>query len=299
MFQADVTCDEMLLSPTEYEKVRQLVYSKSGINLGPAKQQLVRARLSKRVRDCGFSTLLDYIKYVERDQSGQELQILLDSISTNTTHLFREKVHFDFIAQQIKQWADDRDWRRSHSTLRIWSAACSSGEEPYTIAMTVHHVLSNLGLSAKILATDISTRVLAMAKRGIYERAQLKEVPVDFRSRYFRAARNNGEWCYEIAPEIREMITFSQFNLMTPRFPFKNGFDIVFCRNVMIYFDAPTREGLIGRITQHLLPGGYLIVGHSESLNNIKQPLSYIQPTIYQKRENPPSSLMVRKIASA
>jgi chemotaxis protein methyltransferase CheR len=271
------------LTREEYELFRRLVYAKSGINLGDSKQQLVRARLGKRVRQGNFPSFRAYYDYVEKDDSGSELQLLLDAISTNTTHLFREKRHFDFLHGVVKRWAEDRSWRSKHSTLRVWSAACSSGEEPHSLAMTVHDALRGTNLGAKILATDLSTKVLNRAQIGRYDCHKVGSVPPEYRQRYLRQIRHEGQICLELAPEIRELITFSRFNLMTPTFPFRHGFHVVFCRNVMIYFDRPTQEGLVNRIARHLQPGGYLMIGHSESLNGVQHPLDYVEPTVYRK----------------
>jgi chemotaxis protein methyltransferase CheR len=269
------------LTKEEYELFRRLVYAKSGINLGDSKQQLVRARLGKRVRQGRFASFRSYYEYIEKDGSGEELQLLLDAITTNTTHLFREKRHFDFLHQLVTRWAQGA--KSPSATLRIWSAACSSGEEPHSMAMVVHDALRETRFAAKILATDLSGKVLNRARQGIYECHKVGSVPSDYRSRYFLRIQHNGQVCLELTPEVRNLITFSRFNLMTPTFPFRHGFDVVFCRNVMIYFDRPTQEGLIGRIVQHLRPGGYLMIGHSESLNGVRHPLKYVEPTIYRK----------------
>lgn len=271
------------LTQEEYELFRRLVYAKSGINLGDSKQQLVRARLGKRVRQGRFGSFRQYYEHVEKDASGEEMQLLLDAITTNTTHLFREKRHFEFLAGLIRRWTEDRRWRGNSNTLRIWSAACSSGEEPHSIAMVVQDVLAGTNLTAKILATDLSTKVLNRARLGVYESHKTGTVPPDYRNRFFRPVQHSGQSCVELTPDIRRLITYSRFNLMTPTFPFRHGFDVVFCRNVMIYFDRPTQEGLIGRIAQHLHPGGHLMIGHSESLNGIDHRLQYVEPTIYRK----------------
>ncbi len=271
------------LTKEDYELFRRLVYAKSGINLGDSKQQLVRARLGKRVREGGFASFRAYYEHVKNDSTGEELQKLLDSISTNTTHLFREKRHFDFLHRLVKNWAEDRQWRNRHSVLRVWSAACSSGEEPHSLAMTVHDALRGTNLKARILATDLSTKVLRQAQVGVYDTHKVGTVPAEYRSRYFRQIRCDGQVCLELSTEIREMITFCRFNLMTPSFPFKNGFHVVFCRNVMIYFDRPTQEGLVNRIERHLHPDGHLMIGHSESLNGVNHALKYVEPTIYRK----------------
>lgn len=270
------------LTPEEYELFRRLVYVKSGINLGDSKSQLVRARLGKRVRQGRFPSFRSYYEYVEKDTSGEELQLLLDAISTNTTHLFREKRHFEFLHKLVTRWAGEQKMRGA--VLRIWSAACSSGEEPHSIAMVVHDALKETPFSTKILATDLSNKVLNRARLGVYECHKVGSVSPEYRNRYFRQVRHEGQVCLELVPEIRGLITFSRFNLMTPTFPFRHGFDVVFCRNVMIYFDRSTQQGLVGRIVEHLRPGGHLMIGHSESLNGIQHPLEYLEPTIYRKK---------------
>ncbi|MBK9119865.1 MAG: protein-glutamate O-methyltransferase [Phycisphaerales bacterium] len=276
------TVGERELSPAEYELFRALVYEKSGINLGDQKQQLVRARLGKRLRAGGFDSYRDYYEFVARDSSGDELCLLIDAISTNTTHLFREKQHFDFVARTVRGWLDDRRWRQDNDTLRVWSAGCSSGEESYSLAMTLDDVLGRT-LAWKLLATDISTKVLARAKAGKYEAHRLGTVPPVFRQRYFAPTAERDPGLAQIVPALRERITFTRLNLMDPTFPFRRGFHFIFCRNVMIYFDRPTQEGLVQRFVRHLRPGGYLMIGHSESLNGLNHGLRYVQPTVYQR----------------
>lgn len=280
---ADVVAD---LTRAEYELFRRLIYQHSGINLGPHKMPLLRARLGKRLRQGGFRTYQEYYEHVQRDRGGQALCELIDAVATNTTHLFRERQHFDFLAATLAAWAADRAWRAAHRAVRLWSAACSSGEEPHSIAMTAHDVLrSHPDLGLKILATDISTRVLARAKEGRYEPQRLGTVPDQFRRRYFTPTQHNGTCFLELVPELRRLITFARLNLMSPSFPFRHKFHFIFCRNTMIYFDRPTQAALVNKFTQHLHTGGYLLIGHSESLNALRHSLVYVKPTIYQKRD--------------
>ena len=272
------------LTQEDYELFRKLVYAKSGINLGEHKMQLVRSRLGKRVRAGGFNSFRQYYHHVEEDATGEELCTLLDAISTNTTHLFREIQHFDQLRSLLRRWAEDKAWCRQHSTVRIWSAACSSGEEPHSIVMTAHDVLRHHpGLTLKILATDISTQMLSAAKQGVYEAHRVGTVPAEYRQRYFQKVQHGGQQVLQVIPELRRLITFARFNLMTPTFPFKHGFHVIFCRNVMIYFDKPTQEMLVNKFATHLHEGGYLMIGHSESLNGLQHPLQYVQPTVYRK----------------
>ncbi len=273
------------LTRKEYELFRQLVYRECGISLGDEKMQLVKARLSKRIRQSEFKSFREYYDHVVNDETGEELSLLLDAISTNTTHLFREAEHFKVLRDIIDKWGDSPAQRADANTLRIWSAACSSGEEPYSIAMVAHQALQQFPNTAlKILATDISTRMLAKAKQGIYQPNSLEDVPDDLRRKYFKPVQVSYEPSFQIAPEIRKTVTFARFNLMTPSFPFHKGFDVIFCRNVMIYFDRTTQGTLVNKFAGKLHPGGYLMIGHSESLNSISHPLTYLQPTVYRKK---------------
>ncbi len=271
------------LSREEYNLFRKLVYENSGINLGEQKLQLVRARLGKRIRQEGYKSFRQYYEKVKTDSTGEELCELLDAISTNTTHLFREIKHFHLLEEVIKEWCEDKAWRSKNSTLRIWSSASSSGEEPYSIAMVAHDTLLKYpGVDLKILATDISTQMLAKAKRGVFDIHRAGTVPPQYK-KYLKQVVFEGQTVLQVDPIIRRAITYARFNLMTPTFPFKHGFNIIFCRNVMIYFDSQTQETLVNKFAQHLHDGGYLLIGHSESLNNLKHPFKYVKPTIYRK----------------
>ncbi len=271
------------LTPGEYELFRKLIYKESGIELGGEKMQLLRARLGKRLRQGGFSSFRAYYDHVVEDQTGGELSTLLDAVSTNTTHLFREEGHFDFLRKVIKRWVEDAAWCAENQTLRIWSAGCSSGEEPYSIAMVVHDALkAHPRIQPKILATDLSIQMLRQAKLGLFEPQRIGKVPAAFGKRYLRKTTSERGPLLEVAPQLRKLITFARFNLMTPTFPFRFGFHVIFCRNVMIYFDKTTQEALVARYAKHLKTGGYLLIGHSESLNSLEHPLTYVEPTIYR-----------------
>ncbi|MFQ5474074.1 MAG: CheR family methyltransferase, partial [Dehalococcoidia bacterium] len=216
------------LTSSDYELFRRLVYAKSGINLGSEKIQLVRARLGKRVRQENFKSFREYYNYVEQDPTGEELCRLLDAISTNTTHLFREKRHFELLRDIITRWAAEPDWRAKNSTLRIWSAGCSSGEEPHSIAMVAHDALRRYqNVDLKILATDLSVRMLSRASRGLYEVQRVGTVPSAFQRRYLRKVEHDGRAMLQIVPELRRLIKFARLNLMAPTFPFRHGFQVI------------------------------------------------------------------------
>lgn len=273
------------ITPAQYELVRSLVYDRAGINLGPNRQHLVQARLAKRIRVAKLSGFDEYFHRLEEDKSGQELGHLIDAISTNTTHFFRESDHFDFLTSVIHERAERERWNEKSHCLRIWSAASSSGEEPYSLGMTIDNALQRYpNMTAKLLATDISRSVLLRAKAGRYETDRAKTIPPEFRAKYIQKIKGTDLDEFEIVPKIRSMITYAQFNLMSPTYPFRYGFDFIFCRNVMIYFDQKTQEGVIRRMSEHLKSGGYFIVGHSESLNSIRHDLQYVRPTIYRKK---------------
>ncbi len=279
-----MTAEVKDLTRGEYELFRKLVYDQSGINLGDAKMPLVRARLGKRLRQEGLRSFREYYNQVIEDPTGEELCRLLDAISTNTTHLFRESRHFDLLKEIVAAWAADKSQRATDKTLRIWSAGCSSGEEPYSIVMVAHDVLRNhAGLELKILATDLSIQMLSRAKLGLFEAHRVGTVPPAFKNRYLLKTQHNGATMLQIVPELRRLVTFARFNLMTPTFPFRHGFHVIFCRNVMIYFDRPTQQSLVNRFAGHLQKKGYLMIGHSESLSRVEHPLSNVEPTVYRK----------------
>jgi chemotaxis protein methyltransferase CheR len=265
-------------NPT-FNKFRTLVYEKSGINLGDHKQALVCARVGKRMRSLGIQDFKEYFKVVSGDQSGSELVMLLDVISTNVTHFFREAKHFDVLGSLLREWSACGQTR-----FRIWSSASSTGEEPYSIAMTVREVLNNgAGQEVKILATDISTQVLDTARRGVYGEKKLDKVPPNFLSKYFRQGQGRAEGLYELKKEVREMVTFGRLNLSEHPYPLRGPLDVIFCRNVMIYFDNNVRSRVLANMYSLLKPGGYLMVGHAESLTGLVSEFKSVMPSVYVK----------------
>lgn len=262
----------------EFEHYRQLIYRTVGISLTPQKKQLLMTRLNKRMHQLGLQSYRDYRELILRDRSGQEMVLLLNAVSTNKTDFFRERGHFDYLASQVYP----RLSRQPH--VRIWSAACSSGEEPYTIAMTLMEAFgSNLGSrDVKILATDISTKVLDHGEQGIYTDQVLAPVPPELRRKYTHPVSYQGEQRFQVIDPLRSLIRFRRLNLMED-FPLRTRFDFIMCRNVMIYFDKPTQERLVNRLAEYIEPGGHLFVGHSESLIGIQTSLRYVQSSIYQR----------------
>lgn len=271
------------LKDIDYERISRLVYEQCGINLHEGKKELVKARLGKRLREGNFKSFGEYYRYVTTDDGTDELISMIDSLSTNLTYFFREESHFQKLRNMIKLMVKTSNQGRLSEKLRIWSAGCSTGEEPYSLAMTVCESVNGLSGDVKIMATDISTRVLQTADKGIFGKERLKNVPPAILKKYFQMGSGSCEGQFLIKKNIRDMVQFSRFNLMdTP--PPNYRFDIIFCRNVMIYFDKATQEALVRRFHQCLNKGGHLFVGHSESLTGLSHELKYIEPSVYRKQ---------------
>lgn len=271
-----------MLSDRLFQQFSELVYRECGINLHSGKKSLLQARLNKRLRATGLDSYDSYYNFIISNEDPREIINFLDCISTNLTYFFREQQHFDFLTQILPRYVELKLKQKNHR-LRIWSAGCSTGEEPYSLAMCVLANVNNYrSLDVKILATDISTRVLSIAKTGVYEADKLKNVKLEFKNKFFKKNCNSSQE-YELVDEVKGLITFSRLNLKDP-YPFKGTFDFIFCRNVMIYFDKQTQENLVNKIGGYLAPGGYLFVGHSESLMGLNHELAYVKPAVYQKR---------------
>lgn len=271
------------LSDIDFRQFSGLVYEKCGINLHRGKKELVRARLGRRLREGGFKDFKAYYRFLTQDDSGDELVQMLDAISTNLTSFFREERHFDFLIKEIFPTciADQKAGRRRR--LRFWSAGCSSGEEPYSLAIWLLEYFGDRALhEMKILATDISTKVLSKAKRGVYPAVRLEKISNALLRKYFRRGYGKHEGYFRVKPFLQEMIQFRRLNLIEP-FPFKRGFDLILCRNVMIYFDKSIQEALVNKLYDALCHGGYLFVGHSETLMGVDHRFRYVRPSIYRK----------------
>jgi len=269
------------LSDHEFKLFKDLVYEQSGIYFNNDKKELVRARLLKRMRALGLNNFNAYYKVIREDRTNEELLHTLDAISTHVSSFFRESKHFDF----LENTGLPEVLRRDDSYIHIWSCACSTGEEPYSIAMTIMEALPDYRrYNIRILATDIAHSVLAHAEKGIYTKEKVREVNPIYVQKYFLKAEDRKNGRLMVKPELQQLIQFTMFNLNGPHWPFEKFFDIIFCRNVLIYFDRETQEKLINKLARILKPGGFLLVGHSESLIAIKHDLKYLRPTIYQKK---------------
>ena len=268
--------DATELKPQQVQQISELVYQAAGINLKQNKEALVRARLMKRLRCLGIRRVADYLDLIENDPGGEEIGCLIDVMTTNKTSFFRELEHFSFLRDSVLP-------QLTASRLRFWSAACSSGEEPYTLAIVVREHLA--GIDAKdvrILATDISRGVLEKARQAVYPQAVVQEAPLPQYRKYFVSANHGRSGVVRIAAEAQKLVHLAYLNLMEP-WPMKGGFQVIFCRNVMIYFDRPTQQTLIQRFWDILEDGGYLFVGHSEGLSAIQHRFRYVRPAVYRK----------------
>ena len=266
------------LTDKEFELFKNLIYQQVGINLDPTKKTLLVSRFGKRIRELRLPTFQAYYDCVSGKGGEEELTKLLDLISTNKTEFFREPFHFEFLREQVLPEVQGR------KTLRVWSSASSSGEEPYSIAMSLRDALPDISRwDIKILASDISTRVLAKAASGMYEEERVSQLPKDLVHRHFLCGKGPQAGKLKVRPDVAKLVAFRRINLMDPTFPIRSPVDVIFCRNVMIYFDRPTQTRLIGKFFRYLRPGGYLFIGHSESLQWIDHHFTYLRPTIYQK----------------
>ena len=266
----------MELKLRTFNAIRKFIHDKSGIYLSEGKAPLVSARLQKRLRNLGLESYEAYLELVENDFSGNELVEFLNVISTNTTYFFREPAHFDYYRELLTRMLDDGARR-----LRVWCAAASTGEEPYTLAMCYREVSDPAApVDFKLLATDISTKVLNTAANGCYPKEKLKDIPGDLRYKYFSRSEDE-DGIYSVDNSLRSLISFRRLNLATPPFPMRGPLDIVFCRNVMIYFDQEVKRRLINDVARLLRPGGYLFVGHSESITGLCQELRMVRPAVY------------------
>ena len=278
---ARVASAEDALSKRDFDQIARYIYAQAGIRLPPAKLTMIEGRLRRRVRATGRETLGDYCAWVFQDDNlAEERQHLLNAVTTNKTDFFREPKHFDYLQGVVLPQMLAEGRRR----LRVWSAACSTGAEPYTIAMVLDaFARDRRGPDFGILATDLDTEVLAAARRGIYAAAMVDPVPAALRQRYVLRPRERDRDDVRIVPELRSAIGFAQLNLMDASYPVGEPMDIIFCRNVLIYFDKATQEQVVRRLAACLRPDGLLFLGHSESIAGFSLPLTPVANTVFKK----------------
>ena len=263
------------LLESEFAAIQKLAHRRFGLWLRDGKQELVRTRLGKELRRLGVASFGEYTTLLERDASGELEEQFTNLLTTNHTHFFREAEHFRFLESKVLPDLAAR------ASLDFWCAACATGEEAYTLAMCVAAFLKTPDPPMSILATDISTRALAVARRGVYDESRFSTVRPEALRPYLLRGRSEPN-VYRIRPELRNRIRFEQLNLLGD-WPVSRRFPVIFCRNVMIYFDRDTQSRVVNRLAERLEPGGYLFVGHSESLNGYNHPLTYVLPAVYRK----------------
>ena len=268
-----------MITDREFNRIVSYVKQHYGIDLSQ-KRVLVAGRLENYLLRNGYAGYDDYMKKVEGNPSGEEAKNLVNILTTNHTYFMRESVHFDYMRQVVLPWLRERE--ATKKDLRIWSAASSTGEEPYTLAMLLMDFfgLEHKEWDTKVLATDISTRVLEHASKGIYLKEQIEPLPPKWKQRYFKSISDEE---FQAKEELRKEVIFRQFNLMN-NLPFRKKFHVVFLRNVMIYFEDDTKYDLVKRIYDFMEPGGYLFIGTTEGLNKSRTPFEYVQPSIYRKQ---------------
>jgi chemotaxis protein methyltransferase CheR len=270
-----------VLSAANFKRLAAFIQDYSGIKMPPSKKTMLEGRLRRRQRLHGQPTLDAYCAMLfEDDGLEAETVHLIDAVTTNKTDFFREPAHFEFLATRALPTMA----RAGSRTIRAWSAACSVGAEPYTLAMVLDEFCAaHQGLDYEIFATDLCTQVLAQALRGVYSAAMVEPVPADLRRRHVRVARDPGREEVRIAPHLRAHLSFARLNLMDESYAAPRGLDLVFCRNILIYFDKPTQTKVLQRLCDHLKPGGLLFLGHSETIVGAELPVRTVASTVFQK----------------
>jgi chemotaxis protein methyltransferase CheR len=264
------------LGEREFRQVSEIVYGICGINLKNGKEALVRARLMKRLRVLKMESFREYIKFIKCDEGRDEVGLLIDVMTTNKTSFFREADHFTFLRDEVLP-------EMNTQRMRFWTAACSSGEEPFSLSMLLHENIPNIqSKDILILATDISMSMLERARSAVYGEDRIQDLPPAFLKKYFVRVQGEHIRTYRVADKVKANVRLAWLNLLDP-WPMKGPLNVIFCRNVMIYFDRSTQQALITRFWDLLEPGGYLFVGHSEGLSAIKHKFRYVKPAIYRK----------------
>lgn len=268
------------MEPALFSRFCALAHDRAGICLKPGKEELVKARVAKRQRALGLNNVADYLQYLEADPTGEEMVQFLDVISTNFTSFFREPDHLEELAQTVKQWK-----QKGGKKLRLWSAASSSGEEGYSMAITVMEALGGEDVDWRILGTDISTNVLAVAQQGVYPASRLETLPRGLLGKYFKPVTGDfaaDEPHYQVNQELRSRVSFARMNLSRPPFPMRGPMDVVFCRNVFIYFDQDVRQKVVSEVERLIAPGGLFCIGHTETLTGVRYSLKLVRPSVFR-----------------
>jgi chemotaxis protein methyltransferase CheR len=282
-FKPDSLTGMSRLTTSEFNQLSSLVYEQCGIKLPPAKKILLESRLNKRLRVLNMTSFKDYLTYLlSKEGMSNELIPMIDEVTTNKTDFFREPHHFTFMRDYILPEFHDKQARRP---FKVWSAACSSGEEPYTLAMVMQeYSQENHGFDYSILATDISTEILQKAVTAVYSMDRISAIPTATKHRFFLKSNDQNRPTVRIVPALRNKVSFQRMNLMDKSYETESSFDVIFCRNVLIYFDRITQYEVLKKLVDKLKPGGYLFIGHSESLFQLDLPITQIKPTVFKKK---------------
>lgn len=273
------------LSDRDFRRLGDFIQSEYGIKMPDSKKTMLEARLQKRLRATGIQTFSEYCDYVFSEEGvRKELINMIDMVTTNKTDFFREPAHFDYLTKHTLPDLINKTGAGMRRPLMLWSAGCSTGEEPYTLAMVLSDFAErHPGFRFVILATDLSTLVLERAMMGIYDEAKTAPVPDQMRRKYLMRSKDRSLNQARVVPELRELVRFRRLNFMEEDFGMREMMDIIFCRNVIIYFDRHTQEKLLNRFSRHLQDGGYIFMGHSETLSGLDVPLYPVAPTVYRK----------------
>lgn len=279
-----MSAQEETLSSRDFARLSEYVYAEAGIRLGPEKRTMLEARLRRRLRELGMESYRRYCAYLFAPEGQREETVrFLDAVTTNKTDFFREPKHFEFLTERA---LGEMTARAEGRPLLLWSAGCSSGEEPYTLAMVLsEYAETHPGFRFSLLATDLSTQVLEKAQLGVYPAETVEPVPPALRRKYLLRSREPGSERVRIVPELRRLVEFRRLNFMDADYGIGVRVDAIFCRNVIIYFDRPTQERILGKLASCLAPGGYLFVGHSETLHEMQLPLRAVGPALYRRTD--------------
>ncbi|MBC7923540.1 MAG: protein-glutamate O-methyltransferase [Ferruginibacter sp.] len=273
------------MSTQDFSRLSQFIYVQYGIKMSPLKKTMLEGRLQKRLSVLNLASYRHYCDYLfSAEGQARELIPLINTVTTNKTDFFREATHFDFLTNHVLPEFDSAA-RTNGNPLRVWSAGCSTGEEPYTLAMVMNEFAATRSpsLSYLITGTDLSTRVLQHAANAVYAEERTAAIPLILKRKYFLRSKDADQQTVRIVPELRRRVTFQSLNFMDHHYEVPGSFDVVFCRNVLIYFDRPTQEKVINRLCAKLKPGGYFFLGHSESVTDMQVPIQQIRPTIFRK----------------
>lgn len=275
------------LTPTEFRQLASYIEKNVGIKMPEQKRLMMQSRLVTRLKALHLNTFQEYIDYIfsSKDSDDTELTTMIDTMTTNLTEFFRESAHFDYMTDTVLE----RYLASGRKTFKVWSAGCSTGQEPYTLSIVLSEFARKhptAGITYRVLATDVSTKVLSKAKNAVYPMDSIEKLSYDLKKRYFLKSRVADDFLVRVKPILREKVTFRHLNFMADDFGFRDTMQIIFCRNVLIYFDKKTQEAVIRKFMRYLEVGGYLFLGHSETIFEMDLPLKNVAPTVFVKTSN-------------